>query len=370
MQLEFLLPQKKPAFRFLRSNWLVCAVYLLATAQFAGTYYFQATNFLDYNRFEHGYERLPFQTRLLLAPLLRWADNSALMVKYASHLSQGRYFFPDGISPQDVLLFFLNIACLLIAGWVAVRIYQAATRRSLMEKFVYPIFLVLCGVTYIWHTVQNFRFVYDLPSLALFSLGLYLIYFRKPIPLFVLVFAIATLNRETSLLLLPFYMCSAALDEDGRLEWKRMFSSRVLAVVMPLVAYWTAWHLLVFHLFRANASEYYPRITFNLHVLTNLKFFPQLLSALCYLPVFLFLYRRRLRDPQLRSWLWVLPVWFAFMFFWGVLPETRVYGELIPYVACVSAILAEEAIASRAAGEPPDEVRELDLAREVEEVEV
>ena len=356
----------------LRAHWITGAIYLLATAQLAGTYYFLEYNYLDYKLFEHGYERLPFQTRLLLAPFLRWADGNSILETYALRLSHSTYFFPSGVGPQDIFLFCLNIFCLLLSGWIATRIYHAASRRELMGAFVYPIFLVLCAVTYVLHTVQNFRFAYDFPSLALFSIGLYLIYFRKPVLLFVALFAIATLNRETSLFLLLFYACSASLDANGNFSWKLMTSTRTLTVVIPLAAYWAAWHLMIFHMFRGNASEYYPRVHFNLHVLGNLKYYPQVFSALSYLPVFLFLYRKRLADSQLRAWLWILPVWLAFMFFWAILPETRVFGELIPYVACVSAILVEEVIVARMGMGPserqPEKFDDLEFTREVEEL--
>jgi hypothetical protein len=324
------------------------AAYVLATVQFAGVYYFLAQNYLDYTRYEYGYERLPFQTRLLLAPLLRWADNSDHMVHYASRLSYSA-FFPDGIVPQDIALFFLNIVSVLIAGWVAVRLYSAASRRNLAKEFVYPVFLCLCAVTYVLHTTQNFRFVYDLPNLALFSIGLYLIYFRKPVVWFCALFAIATLNRETSLLLLPFYVISQIADNKGRLQWRRMLSSKVVAVVLPLFAYWIIWHLIVFHIFRSNPSEYYSRLDKNLENLRSLRNYPQIFSVLGYLPIFLLLYRKRIQDPELRAWMWMLPVWAVFMYVWGIIVETRTFGELIPYTACVGIILAEEMIASRMA---------------------
>jgi hypothetical protein len=333
-----------------RFNWkrlFRWVVYLLATVQFAGTYYFLEDNYLDYNRFEHGYERLPFQTRLLLAPLFRWADDNDFMVKYASHLSINTYFFPHGIAPQDILAFYLNIVCVLIAGWVAVRLYAAATRRRLLGEFVYPVFLALCFMAYILHTVQNYRFVYDLPSLAFFSIGLYLIYFRKSSFWFIALFAVATLNRETSLLLLPFYVLSQLLDERGRLEWKRLYSLRVAGVALPLMLYWVVWHGIIFHLFATNPSEYYSRLLANLNTFKALRFYPQMFSILGYLPVFLWLNRKRLEDPQLRLWMWALPVWFSFMLMWGILVETRIFGELIPFTACISVIMAEEVVVLR-----------------------
>jgi hypothetical protein len=69
----------------------------------------------------------------------------------------------------------------LIAGWVAVRLNQASSRRHLLRWLIYPLFLVLCTVSYILHAVQNYPFIHVLPSMAFFALGLYLIYFRKPV---------------------------------------------------------------------------------------------------------------------------------------------------------------------------------------------
>jgi hypothetical protein len=322
-------------------------VYLLATVQFAGTYYFLESNYLDYNRFEHGYERLPFQTRLLLAPLFRWADDDGFMVRYAAHLSINTYFFPNGIAPQDILAFYLNIVCVLIAGWVAVRLYSASTQKNLLGEFVYPVFLGLCFMTYVLHMVQNYRYVYDLPSLAFFSIGLYLIYFRKSPFWFIALFAVATLNRETTLLLLPFYVLSQTVNAGGKMEWKKLYSLRVAGVVLPLMLYWFVWHGLIFHLFATNPSEYYSRILANLNTFKALRFYPQMFSILGYLPLFLWLNRKRLRDSQLRIWMWVLPIWFGLMTVWGILVETRIFGELIPYIACVSVIMAEEVVAAR-----------------------
>lgn len=149
-----------------------------------------------------------FQTRLLLAPLFRWAQSSAQLAHLAADWSKNKYFFPHRIGPGGGGQFYLDVPCVLIAGWVALRIYQAASRRHLLESLVYPFFLLLCTVTYILHVVQNYRFIYDMRSLMFFAVGLYLIYFRKPVLWLVALFAVATLNRETTLLLIPFFLLS------------------------------------------------------------------------------------------------------------------------------------------------------------------
>ncbi|HEX4037532.1 MAG TPA: hypothetical protein VHX37_05690 [Acidobacteriaceae bacterium] len=356
-------------------------LYLLMTVQFVGVYLFHEYPYVDVRRFIHGYARLPFQTRLLLAPLFRWAEHSAYMVHYASRLAMNGYFFPHGIGPSEVVQFWLDIPCLLIAGWVTVRLYQAASRRHLLTWLVYPLFLGLCAVSYILHTIQNFRFFYDMPSLALFSLGLYIIYFRKPRLLLVALFALATLNRETTLFLIPFYLAAelarsrpsgpnvvspgtlAVDDRQGRatlpillrvlsmpvlqgLRWKRLLRPEVVITTVLLLAYWAAWHVFIFHLFRHNASDYYSRLSFNFYCLRRIRYYPQIFSACGYLLPFLIVFRKHIHDPQLRLWMWVIPGWFAVMAVWGILVETRVFGELLPVVACCTAVIAEEIFAA------------------------
>lgn len=333
--------------RFTLKRIGLLAIYVLATIQVVGAYQDLVSNYLNDRLMEHGYERLPFQTRLLLIPLYRWAAASPWLQHYASRQARNKSFYPNGMSPEEVLSFFIGIVCVMIAGWVTVKLYKAATQRLLLGPLVYPLFLGLCAITYILHTVQNYRYLYDLPSLAFFSVGLYLIYFRKSPLWFAALFAIATLNRETTLFLLPFYMLTAAIDEEGKFLWPRMFSAKVMSVVLPLLIYWVGWHVLIFHIFRYNRSEYYSRVSFNLFCLMRLRYYPQLLSAFGYLLPFLILFRRHVRDAQLRVWMWILPLWIGCMFYLGIVAETRVFGELMPFVACISALIAEEVIARR-----------------------
>ena len=360
---EGLPPRWKPALLSLG----LLGLYLLMTVHFVGCYLLRGHDYLDLHRFAHGYERLPFQTRLLLAPLFRWAENSHFMINYASHLAKNGYFFPNGVRPTEVLEFYLDIPCVLIAGWVAVRIYQAASRRHLLEWLVFPLFIVLCAVSYTLHTVQNYRFAYDLPSLAFFSLGLYLIYFRKSPLLLAALFAVATLNRETTLLLIPFYLLSelAVGHENGshsaggpmllsgipsgRPNWRALLRPQVLIPAALMLAYWAVWHVFIFHVFRNNASEYYSRVQFNLYCFRRLRYWPQLFSACGYLLPVLVLFRRHIHDAQLRMWMWAIPLWYGLMFFWGILVETRVFGEMLPFIAVLGVLIAEEAVVAAVA---------------------
>lgn len=240
----------------------------------------------------------------------------------------------------------INVLCLLIAGWMTTRVYQASSRRLLLTPLVYPLLLAVCATTYVMHTVQNFRFIYDLPSLAFFSVAMYLIYQRKHYVWFVLLFVVATINRETTLLLLPLYMIDAAVT-DGRFELRRLFQWRTMAVLVPLAVYWAAWQVAVRWWFYGNRSEFYPRLDWNVKSLLGPQAWPQLLSACGYLLLFVLLMYKRIPDGRLRAWILIVPIWVAFMFSYGILVETRVFGELIPLTVCSTALILEELLMAR-----------------------
>ena len=71
---------------------------------------------------------------------------------------------------------------------------------------------------------------------------------------------------------------------------------------------------------------------------------PQLFAAGGYTILPIVFYRKRVEDATLRLWLWTLPAWFGLMFLYGIVVESRLYGELIPYLACMGALIAEQSI--------------------------
>ena len=71
---------------------------------------------------------------------------------------------------------------------------------------------------------------------------------------------------------------------------------------------------------------------------------PQTLSGCGYLlPVMLY-FRRRVPDARVAAYLLIIPIWFAVMMYYGVLVETRIYGELCPLVAIASVLLMENGL--------------------------
>jgi hypothetical protein len=323
-------------------------VYLVATIQFVWCYLWLTRPYVNTLLYEEGRERMPFQGRVLMMLPMQWAHQSSALRWMAEPFAKSHFWFPKPVAPEVLVQAVIDVLCLMLTGYLTTKIYQASSRR-LLTPMVYPLLLVVCCSTYVMHTVQNFRFLYDLPSLTFFAAAMYLMYFRRHRIYFAGIFVLATINRETTLLLLPLYMLNEAVEE-GRLQWPLVLRARTLWVVVPLVLVWGGWQIFIRHLFAQNVSEFYPRINWNVKSLVAPQAWPQLLSACGYLLLFVVVMRRRIIDPRLRAWLWLLPVWFMFMFVYGILIETRVFGELIPFVVCATALIVEELLLARTPG--------------------
>lgn len=322
---------------------LVRILYALATIQLVWAYHSRVPSYLRLDAYESGMERTPFQGRILMMLVLRWAHQSAFLNKLANILSTSTPIYRSHIRPEALVLTAMDTVGIVLAGWAATRIYEAASERRLLTAYVYPLVLVFCATTYVLLPLQSFRFYYDLPSLGFFSLGLYLIYLRRHPLWFVALFLVATVNRETTLMLLLFFVLTAVTDDD-RVDWRRAYARRTLAVVLPLALYWAAWHIFVGRMFAHNHLEWIRHYQVNAVLLAWPPAWPQMFSAGCFLVLPIFLFRRCVKDRTLRIWLWVLPAWFGIMFVYGILVEVRIFGELIPYLACMAALIAEQLI--------------------------
>jgi hypothetical protein len=298
--------------------------------------------------YEQGMERTPFQYRLLMMLPMRWAHGSPTVVRLARALNAMPGWFPNGVRPEGVVQAAIDLVCVAVAGLVARRLYLGATRTGLLAPVVYPLTLAMVVSTYCLINMHMLRFLYDLPSLAFFAVGLELIYFRRNRLWFALLFVVATLNRETSLFLLGYFAIAQCMD-DGIFKPRRLRAASTLAVLVPLSIFWLAWHGYVVHRYAANPTQSVPRVYLNIGLLLLPIAWPQMFSAFCYLWPLVLLCRDRIPDATLRAWFWILPAWFAFMFYYGIFTEARVFGELIPYFACAVALICEEALLGRVA---------------------
>ncbi len=216
-----------------RKKLLLRSIYLLATVQFAWCYFWLTRPYVSTRLYELGRERMPFQGRMLMMLPMRIAHASLLLRMLSRPFAGSHFWFPRAVQPEVLVQALINVISLIAAGWFTTRIYRASSSRQLLAPLIYPLMLVACAATYVLHTVQNFRFIYDFPSLAFFAAAMYLVYFRRPFRYFAALFVIATINRETTLLLLALYMIDFAVD-DEKYRWKSALRAPVLFRVIPL----------------------------------------------------------------------------------------------------------------------------------------
>jgi hypothetical protein len=170
-------------------------------------------------------------------------------------------------------------------------------------------------------------FPYDTPSALFFMIGLILIHEQRW-RWFYPVFALATLNRETSI----FLAVVTVLVLAGR------YSNRAVAMLAgSQLAIWVIIKAVLWLLYQHNPGTAFRFFDFQLrvNVFTVLEAPIKSLATLstwgC-LWIWVLVWLSRIRHDFLTRALWVVPVFLAGMMLVGFLPEIRIYGEMLPLI--------------------------------------
>jgi hypothetical protein len=318
----------------------VVAINLLATLHIVWFYIYCVPSYLDLNRYEAGTERMPFQGRLLMQYPLRWAHSSRLCTRIAILFSYTTTWLPRPAIPEDIVQAVIDGIAVLIAGLVARSLYRRYSPTGLLTPFVYPFTLVMVTVSYCLQSTAFFRYVYDLPSLGFFAVGLWLIHRKANPALFAALFVVATTNRETTLFLLYCFVASACVI-DGHIVWRRALTLRTIGTTFLLGLFYYGWHVWIAHRFAGYKSESNNNLIPNFATLCFPLLWPQIAGIAAYTLPLIVLFRAKIVNPELRLWLLSFPLWFPFMFYYGLVIEIRLFGELIPVFACAAMLLAE-----------------------------
>ncbi len=332
-------------------TYFTWVLYVCATLQFIRYYVVSTTFYLDMPRYLAGGERLPFQERVLPIFLMWPINHSAFLMRHLAH-PRGGFDAPSAATPDTLAFYLVSLASFSCAAYFVVRLYRAVTVRGTLAALVFPAFMVLTLWTYVVHIDANFSYPYDMPSLAFFAGGLLAIYTRRYLPLIV-VMVLGTLNRETTLFLVGIYVLDAASRElpdtlservSGRLSLGERFSLQQVSWPRAalLLAIWLAIKVSLAYHFRHNDnSENFVRLWGNFGRLRP-RLWPILLNICGYVLPVVVLLRSRLRPLRFANTLYILPFWFAVMFYTGVILETRIYGELCAFTAVAAVLLLEE----------------------------
>lgn len=308
----------------------------LQTLQFIRFYTVSATFYLNMTKYLAGQERMPFQERILPIFIIQWLYN----FRWFMRLAHGSGPF----TPERAPFYILSLVTFVIAGVFVQKLYNAVTQSGSLYFLVYPVFLFAALWTYVMHVEADFSYPYDMPSLAFFCAGLYFIYTRKFIPLLIVMF-LGTLNRETTLFLIGIYAIDAAsvagANASTRLRDRFTLARFPWLRVTLLSVIWIGIKLVIAHHYAHNdQSENFVRFLYNLHEMGP-RMWPALLNICGYLLPIAWLYRANLAPIRFANYLFIMPLWFAIMFYTGVMVETRIYGELCGFTAVAIVLIAE-----------------------------
>jgi hypothetical protein len=327
-------------------SWTVSVYFycfcLLATLQFLRSYFVIDSSYLDVLKYESGTERMPYQARILMSFLMRHAGMNRLIVKAAGAMG-GQLHPPDVFS-----VFLVDLFALVLLVWVVRAFYLRIMPSGRLSWLPYPLVLWMMAATYIVRFQEAIYFPYDLVAAALFTVCMYLCYARRYL-LLIPVFVLACFNRETIILVVPLvFLNIETLPRISRRQWKEP------VVALTLVCIWILIYRYLNHLYAHNPSESFSRIHSNLLVLRNPMQWSQIASGGGFLLGVPFLFWRKMPNQRLRRYSLIIPVWIAIIFCVGLLGESRVFGELIGFLAVYCTVLFESVYVTRKGHCPED----------------
>ena len=311
-----------------KGRLLVYFLFACAGLIFTRVYMLNTWSYLDLNSYLAGTERLPYQRRVLPMLLLR----GLLRLPYPHTLAHHFVIFAN--APLLYLLG-INLLAFGLTGWLTTRLYRVSTPQGRFPLLVFPIFLFVSMWTYLMRPLFITNLPYDFLSQAFFTAGLFCLYTDRFMPLLLIV-AVGTFNRETTLFLILLYVIDALATRTGplfaRIPWLR---------TSLLAATWLAIKLFLGRLYtQNNPIDDFLRFRVNAHLLVPDNY-PQILTACGFLLPVLWLLRRNVPNPRLAAWLYIVPIWIVMMIPLGVLNESRIFGELCPLVAVLATTLLD-----------------------------
>ncbi|SFR98844.1 hypothetical protein SAMN05421771_0308 [Granulicella pectinivorans] len=299
---------------------LLCLHFMLA--------YMAESVFLRLPDYVAGHERLPYQNRELPMLLMRAAGHVHALTKVAAHLPFGDHTVPSLV--MALLAFFGMLA----AVYATRGTIQALTGDASLARWIALLVVLMSYFDLASTWGLNYTAPYDVPSLAFFALGIWLIVTGRLLGLYP-VFLIATFNRETTIFLVLFYILWNSVGKKAK-------PSVIALNAIILTALWIAIKLYLAHRFQGNPMDGDNGL-FASHARQNLKFllpqqWPVLLSVCAFTLPIVIACRRWIRNPAYSAAAGgVMALWFLGMMVVGVLVELRIFAE---WAALVTPFLA------------------------------
>ncbi len=311
----------------------VLIAFAFATLQFLRSYFIVNQPYLDAARYEAGAEKTPYQSRILMAVIMRHARGNPVMERIASRLG------PPLHEPDVVALLMVGLLSMVLIAVVVRAFYRYLSPHGRLSSIPYFLVMWMASATYIVRFQEAIYFPYDLLAAALFTLCIYLCY-RRNYLLLIPVFAVACFNRETIVMIIPLVLINFFFPADGIRSSASRWKEIVVAAVM--LAIWTPVYFYLKHLYAGNQTD----LGFhdNLHFLFSPQVWPQIFSACGFLIPVPLIFWRLIPHRRLRFYTLLIPAWIVIMSVVGLLPESRIFGELIGFLAVLCTVVFEQGL--------------------------
>ena len=301
-------------------NIVIGLVLMAAAMHCVQSIFYVNVSLLNLQKYEQGQEKMPFQGRVAMMPVLHWGEKR--YSAYVATIPTTTKFGQEAYTPEKLIsyrAFMFSMAFLVL---LCIR-YGVQVQREFW--WLPPALAILAFyVSYAARITQAYWYPYDLPHAALFTAACLLLLEGKWF--LMAAFFLADLPmRETSLYLIP---CLLAVGWVRR----RRLEAAIFAAIMA--AAWLAVHVAITRRFQANPSDV------GLHLLhfglesEHPHYWPQILTAIGYLWLPLAFLWRYLRRDQVAFMLGALPGIVTSGVF-GIWSESRVWGEWNAVAACL-----------------------------------
>ncbi len=318
-----------PQFAWKR-NWWVILLLALASVHTAQCIFFDNYSLMDLVSYENGKEMMPFQGRISMMPILRLVHGSPFVTQLGVDLSQTQGEFHhvmiEEYTPEKVACYTVGMLSILWMVWLTGNFGW----RRFRDLWWFPpaLFLAVLYASYAARADQNLWYPYDLPHAALFTTGLFALLSGAFLPLAV-AFVLDCFTRETAVYLIPCILAVGYARKDLK-------TYGLLAGGLSI--FWLPVYLLIKHHFHANPSDVGLHYHQNAHVFLQPKHLPQVASAVGFLALPIFVWRRLLDNAERAILLGAIPgVMLSGLL--GIWFETRVWSEWNAVAACLASVI-------------------------------
>ncbi len=299
---------------------VVCIVILLlATTHCVMSIFYLNTSWINLHDYAHGVEKLPFQGRLLMAPVVRWGEEASIMHKLALRYSHSVPQL-EPMSGAKLTCLLVGVVCVNLLG-ITLSLYSA--RLKLRFWWIgWALLIAILYASYGARYEQALWYPYDLPHMLAFGVATIGLLIDQPL-LFISFFLLDVSIRETAIFLLPI----AAVLHYRSVLWRWLMAAGLVAWALSR----TAVHFLYPH----NAVVRNPphdsvRYLLPWHL-------PQFFSIVGFLWIPVLMGRRYL-SSQYRLALYAISGIMIFTFYFAVWNESRVWLEWTTAFAIFAAL--------------------------------